>query len=729
MTKTKLENFLDNFITYSFATLLFFVPLLLWPKTSEVFEFNKMMFTYLSTGLITSSFLIQSLLQGDLKIKRTFLDIPLLLFFLGQLLATIFSIDLHTSLWGYYSRFHGGLISTISYLLLYFTFTSHFSQEKNQKHLKTTILNSILASAGLVAFYGFLEHFGIDKHVWIQDVQNRVFSTLGQPNWLSAYLVTLLPVPIFLAYYTQSTKKRLLYFSLASLYYITILFTKSRSGIGTTFIILTLSFLFLLLRSTKVKRKLKPLILTTLSCLLITFLIGTPWSPNPAQISHRIDVGGPIWPTAEPLLNKINLTTQTKPLQTEKLDPQTQQLVKAKQAGIRFGGSDSFDIRRVVWTGAFRLFKQNPALGTGVETFAYSYYWTRPVQHNQLSEWDFLYNKAHNEYLNFLATTGLVGTLTYLSLIVFTLFILIKTSLKNQDKPLPTALLLGYISILITNFFGFSVVPVALFFYLYPALLLSLYPQFNKHLSFSPKFVKKDSLLKQLLITVIMLLTLFWSITIIRHWLADLKYNKGRSFSSAGYIASAIPLLEDSTDLYSNEPTFRSELSKSYSQAALSIHQQLASLPASQAAQLEASAQNQINQYTTQAVDNINITLDQNPHHLNFYKAKAQVFITLAQINPDYYQQAIQTLIRAHQKAPTDPKLVYNLGLLYQNTQKTQEALTSYQKALELKPDYTPARTAYIKLLDLLNQDQKAKQQLDILLESFPNHQLKDQIQ
>ncbi len=729
MPKTKLQNFLDRFVTYGFAALLFFVPLLLWPKTSEVFEFNKMIFTYLLTGLITCAFLIKSLFQGELKIKRTFLDIPLLLFFLGQLITTIFSIDTHTSLWGYYSRFHGGLISTISYLFLYFTFTSHFSQQKNQKHLETTILYSILASAGLVAFYGFLEHFGIDKHIWIQDVQNRVFSTLGQPNWLSAYLVALLPLPIFLAFHSQSTKKRLLFIFLASLYYTTILFTKSRSGIGTTFIILTLSFLFLFFRSLKNKKKLKPLILTTLFCLSVTFLVGTPWTPSPAQIQHRLNVGGPVWPTAEPLLNIINLTTQAKPLELEKLSPQTQQLIEAKQKGVRFGGSDSFEIRRVVWTGAWKLFKQNPVLGTGVETFAYSYYWTRPQEHNQLSEWDFLYNKAHNEYLNFLATTGLVGTLTYLALIVSTFVIYIKTFLKNKDKPLPTALLIGYISILITNFFGFSVIPIALLFYLYPALLLSLYPRFISKFSFSPQLIKKDSPIKQFLIVAILLLTMLWSVIIIRHWLADLKYNKGRSFSSAGYLASAIPLLENSTNLYPQEPTFRSELSKAYSQAALSIHQQLASLPASQAAQLEASAQSQINQYTRLATNNIDTTLKQNSQHLNFYKAKAQVFITLAQINPDYYSKAIDTLLRAHQKAPTDPKLVYNLGLLYQNTQKTQQALTSYQKTLELKPDYTPTRTAYIKLLDTLNQNQKAQQQLNILLESFPNHPLKDQIQ
>jgi len=96
--------------------------------------------------------------------------------------------------------------------------------------------------------------------------------------------------------------------------------------------------------------------------------------------------------------------------------------------GIRVGGSDSMDIRKVVWQGAIELGQRYPLFGPGVETFAYTYYWVRPAAHNLLSEWDFLYNKAHNEYLNFLATTGFFGLFSYLLLITWTLIWWLKTS-------------------------------------------------------------------------------------------------------------------------------------------------------------------------------------------------------------------------------------------------------------------------------------------------------------
>src|SRR5690606_34366285 len=63
------------------------------------------------------------------------------------------------------------------------------------------------------------------------------------------------------------------------------------------------------------------------------------------------------------------------------------------------GGTDSGKIRQIVWQGAVDIWKANPVFGSGVETFAYAYYLHRPADHNLTSEWDYLYNKAHNEYL------------------------------------------------------------------------------------------------------------------------------------------------------------------------------------------------------------------------------------------------------------------------------------------------------------------------------------------
>src|SRR3989338_7287596 len=118
---------MSKLVQYLFYTLFFFTPLILYPKTSEVFEFNKMLFVYLMTTLIASAWIAKWILERKIEIRRTPLDIPILLFLLSQIVSTILSINPHTSIWGYYSRFHGGLASTISYIILYYAFVSNLS--------------------------------------------------------------------------------------------------------------------------------------------------------------------------------------------------------------------------------------------------------------------------------------------------------------------------------------------------------------------------------------------------------------------------------------------------------------------------------------------------------------------------------------------------------------------------------------------------------------------------
>lgn len=690
-------------ITILFGLLIFFVPIVFWP-TSELFEFNKMMLTYALTGLILALWLAQGLVNKKLEIRRTPLDLPLLLFLLGQIITTILSIDPHTSIWGYYSRFHGGLASTFSYLILYFVFTSHFSQPESKNKLKF-IFYTLISSTTLVAIYGILEHFGIDKNLWIQDVQNRVFSTLGQPNWLSAYLLAVLPLPLFLALNSKKKKSLVLWGAISTVLLLTIYFTKSRSGLGATAAIL---FIITII---KLKQKLNLPYLSLLVLLPVIFYFG------------------------QDFLLLIS------PFGTSDLN----QVVAEDLAERGNGGSNSMVIRQVVWQGARDLFKYHPLTGTGPETFGYAYYQVRPAAHNLLSEWDFLYNKAHNEYLNFLATTGLIGTLTYLYLILATIHFLSRPQGQSKQTELNLAILIGYISILITNYFGFSVVPVALLFYLYPAVVVLSLPKprfinIGSGWSLTKKEVKtlkksaslpSFSLSQYLGLTLLLLLLSIWLYLLTTRWVADTKYTKGKAYASAGYLSQALPLLESAVKLYPAEPTFRSILAETYAGASLATKEQLDSLPASQAASLEESAIISQNRYRDLAIDSINLTLDQNPWHLNFRKSEAKIYLTLAQIDPNYYYLALNSLLKANELAPTDSKIIYNIGLLHLTLGDQNQAETAFRQAVSLRPNYDAALIELIKLLKGTNNDD-AGGYLDQLLKYYPDHpaqtELRDKI-
>src|SRR3990167_1313285 len=142
-------------IAYAFYTLFIITPLILTPWNYELFEFNKMLAVYALTIIIAGAWIIECLRRRRLLITRTPFDIPLLLFLLSQILSTIFSIDRHTSIWGYYSRSNGSLLSIVCYLLLYWTYVSNIEKENVKLHIK-----ALLGSSLIISIYAILEHFG-----------------------------------------------------------------------------------------------------------------------------------------------------------------------------------------------------------------------------------------------------------------------------------------------------------------------------------------------------------------------------------------------------------------------------------------------------------------------------------------------------------------------------------------------------------------------------------------
>lgn len=694
---SRLSEFFHKSLDFLFYSLFFLTPLVLWPRTSEIFEFNKMLLVYALTGMIVAAWIGKSVADRKFQVRRTPLDIPLFLFFLSQIASTIFSIDPHTSIWGYYSRFHGGLASTVCYILLYYAFVSNVTQTRSRFYL----LFSLLISTALISTYAILEHFGIDKDIWVQDVQSRVFSTLGQPNWLSAYLLAILPLPILLSLQADSKHKRL-YWLLAGALFLSILYTKSQSGVATTFLTLSGLALFLIIFSRSTKTKTKPVFLLLIGFIVLALTIGTPWTPSPDQISTALKRGGPIWPQMESRLNQYGLSTVIKEIDPSTYTPQEKEHIAAIKEGRQYGGSSSMEIRRNVWQGAIELGKRYPILGTGLETFGYTYYWVRPASHNLLSEWDFLYNKAHNEYLNFLSNSGLTGLLTYLLVIFSTIYIFIKqfrSAKETDNKLLIAGLCFGYLSILFTNFFGFSVVAVALLFFLYPAISLVNSEKEARYLTLPIQINNKIA------IAVISLLLIYWLNWVRVFFVSDIKYNTARSYLNSGLVGQALPLLSQAHQMYPQEPNFTAALAEANAQAAIAVHQQLESLPSSASATIKEQGLSMRQGFIDEAIEKSNLSIKQNKYQTNFYKSKAKVEIYLALIDPKYQNDALHTLLELTTYTPTDAKNFYNIGLIHQNLNNLEAAKLSFDRALELKPDYTSAREALTSIASTSAQE------------------------
>lgn len=640
---------LDRVISWSFYLLFFLTPLFWSSANYELFEYNKMILVYAFTVVIVGSWLLKAINDKRLTIRRTPLDIPLLLFLGANILSTIFSIDRHTSIWGYYSRSNGGLLSLISYLLLYWAFVSNMDFEK----VKTT-LKFGLASGFLISLWAILEHFGVspscvilrgdfNASCWIQDVQARVFATLGQPNWLAAYLAMLI-FPALYFFLTATRNSRAIgYWLIATGYYLAFTFTYSRGPTLSLLAGLVLFFALILLKSRKIA--LKQLIFILVSFLIVNVLFGS------ALTSFRL-VSKFAAPTRPGIALPATSGTQ-----------------------LENGGTESGQIRFIVWKGALDVFKHNPIFGSGLETFAYSYYQYRPVEHNLTSEWDFLYNKAHNEYINYLATTGIVGFSAYIIIIIsFIIFILKK---RKSGNLLLYSLLASYVSYLIYNFFLFSVVIIAVFFYLFPALVFVSAGSLTTFRFTLFTFIYHRPLYTKIAKSIVIFSTLYLLYSIFQLWYADTLFAKGERASEAGNPGRAYNLLTLATDVNKGEPFYRSELAFAAASAAIALEESDATLSA--ALKEEAIAQ-------TDTVFKIS------PKNVSYLRTAVRTYFELSAVDKNYMDKTLQILDLAIKLAPTDPKLYYNKALVLEAMGKKDQEVGVLKQAIKLKPNYLEAQ-------------------------------------
>ena len=650
-----------------------------------------MVFVYLITILVLSTWLARSIKEKRLIFSKTPYDPFFLVFLFIQIISTILSIHPRTSFFGYYSRFNGGLLSTVCYLILFYGFVSNLDKTQAKKAIATVISSSIVA-----ALFAFPEHFGfafsclfvsgnIEATCWIQDVQTRIFGTFGQPNWLAAYLVTTIPLVWALIVHiikkNQSQIKVLTYFAIQALLLSTLIFTKSRSallGIAVAFGSFALLTFWNRTRKNTSKSKTTKAATALLALAVnITFvfaIFGSEFTPSIAEV----------------IKNNFQTETNTSPQVGTVLDNGDLSIPVLNKSGTESG-----KIREIVWRGAVLVAQQYPLFGSGVETFAYSYYSFRPVAHNIVSEWDFIYNKAHNEFLNYAATTGILGLLSYCLIIVASLYQISK-AIRSTSDPKSQAVLIGmfsgYLGLLVSNFFGFSTVSVSVLFFLYPA--------FSEVMGNNKEPVSdttEATTSKQKIFYILnLLLTVYVLISLGRYYMADIYYARAETADSNQDYQQAIDNYETAIALQPKEAKYHNDFANSLSKASLAYAIDGDNVTMSKLAQ--------------QAFEEAALTLDLNNQHINYYKTQAGVFIRLSILDPSLLEVAETMLTEAISLAPTDAKLVYNLALVKTDLEKTDEAIQTFEKAVNLKANYEGAR---MELADLYEQQERYQEAID----------------
>lgn len=356
-------------------------------------KYDRKVLIILFALIVTPSLMFVNLVEGYELPKTIFVTIILLLGIIGKrpkltskekkyfkfsylelgvygylslyLIATIFSVDIGTSLFGYYGRFAGSLVF-VSAILLFLVNSVPILKETRQSNL----FSMVSVGSVIPIFYSYVQLFNLDS---LSQTSNRIISTFGQPNWLGSYLVIILLINAIS--YVEKERNISLFYFIFSL--IPLLYTLSISA----FVTILVCFVALALLRVKKENSLR--FYALIFFFLITFLV------------HGQNLG----------------------------DRLSNQVIAQREDKAQILTNDTGYIRKILTESSVKQIFKSPKLifiGAGPENFAYSF--NRPKELNQTSEWFFLYNKPHNFFVEEFFETGILGLLVFIALIGFTFF-------------------------------------------------------------------------------------------------------------------------------------------------------------------------------------------------------------------------------------------------------------------------------------------------------------------
>ena len=237
------------------------------------------------------------------------------------------------------------------------------------------ILNVALAVSLFVSVRAIGQHSDVVSAAAVSDsVIGPSESTFGNSGLLAAYLLMNIAIAGYLA--TSSVRYRLVYLSAAGVNLLALVYAENRSavvGLLLGAIVGGVTFATLSLQSRK--KWIAPLVAATLAVLIIAISVGIRAFPTSAATQHV--------PT-----------------------------VLQRLASTNPAGSD--ESRTMQWRAAIEGFRDRPLLGYGLEN--HNLVWSAHFDPGIYKIDTDIYDRTHNQFLEMLATTGLVGAIAFLAI-------------------------------------------------------------------------------------------------------------------------------------------------------------------------------------------------------------------------------------------------------------------------------------------------------------------------
>lgn len=673
--RLEIANIIGKIINGWLVLLIGIIPIFFLPITSEFYEFNKVILTSLSAGILLILWLAKSTLSSSFKVRTSKLDIAIILFALVNVLAASFSVDRYVSLAGWYPRFNHSLIFILSSIVIYFVVVNNLTKKSSKFALVSIYLSSVtLSILGLASYLGIYLPFDFAKV--------RSWTPTASINNLSLILATSIPLGIYL-----STK----------------IYRESR-GFLTYIFPLTLLPILICFTFTNILGAWIAVILSTAPLLL---------AQRKKIFSKKYAILGiilPIWII-------VTIFTYTPTLNTSTIGRLINTSDKKDAKYINFPREVTLSQTNSYSTAVGIIRNQNRALlGSGQGTFLYAYTQLKPQTINQTDVWNLRFDQPASEIFMLLAGAGVLGLISFL----FLALLLIKhfiTSFKNpsEDRNPQRYISASLTCLIIGSFFFIYSSSITLLFFVLIGILGSI--SFSRSEISLKRSLKKNSNKNSHSKIIIPIVLLIPSIVVfvfvfqflINTFEAETHFQK--SALAAATSNGTMTLSEQIAAIKENgsESTYRRQLVLTDIALARSILQNAqATLDPDQPEQtIGQKDQQDVTALINQAIEQgkvitayqTNTQAGSSSLNVSHWETMGLVYRSLIGVAKDAELHALRTQQQAIFLDPQNPLLYISLGRTFMALGNFDSAISNFEAAIQKKPDYA---VGYVGLSEAL---------------------------
>ena len=657
-----MANTLTKISKISIYLLVFLMPVFFLPWTANVLDFNKQVLLIFLVFISLFCWLLKSLKEGKINLNWSRFNLVVILFLVILGLSTLFSSYKYGSFWGWPLDIAPSFLTILGFVLLYFLIVNIFQTAEIFGLLLTLALSSFLA-----VLFGGLQLFG--KFFLPFDFARLTsFNTVGTVNGLGVFAALLLPLIISLIFISKRVIKFLLaIFGLAMLGLIFLV------NSWVAWVSLLIGVAAILIFGIARREAFQTSWLTlSMVLLVIALFFGI----------FRVSI--PALP-ATPL--------EVSPSQTTTFNIAAQTLKESIPT----------------------LF-----LGSGPSTFVYDYSKFKPETINQTAFWGVRFSSGASEILDKLATTGILGLISFLGILAVFLWLAPHHLLRNSNIKKSGGgwvLGLGIFASWLATATAFLFYPANLslgfLFWIFTASFIVFAPSpLSSQKWWGVKsWELKPSSLANIGVSFLFIFILILGIGIFflagQRYIAEVRYSQGIEYLRAGdnpasinYLLSAISHTGGSQDNYWRD----------FSQVCLfRINEELQREDVSPEELSQA-----VNPLVGDAVNSAKQATDVAPANVANWSVRGFVYRNVINLIGGAEEWAINSYQKAAELEPTNPYIYTELGRVYLATEEIDKAREQFQKALDLKPDYAPAHFQMAAILVLEGKTGEAIEKMEI---------------